>query len=30
MARPRPLPRVDGKGIIDMHVHVGPEFIKRR
>ncbi len=30
MARPRPLPRVDGKGIIDMHVHIGPEFIKRR
>ena len=30
MARPRPLPRVDGKGIIDMHVHVGPEFIMRR
>ncbi len=30
MARSRPLPRVDGKGLIDMHVHVGPEFIKRR
>ena len=30
MAKERPLPRVDGKGIIDMHVHVGPEFIKRR
>ena len=30
MAREKPLPRVDGKGIIDMHVHVGPEFIRRR
>jgi hypothetical protein len=30
MAKERPLPRVDGMGIIDMHVHVGPEFIKRR
>ncbi len=30
MAKERPLPRVDGMGTIDMHVHVGPEFIKRR
>lgn len=30
MAKEKPLPRVDDKGIIDMHVHVGPEFIRRR
>lgn len=30
MAKQKPLPRVDDKGIIDMHVHVGPEFIRRR
>ncbi|MBT3330285.1 MAG: hypothetical protein HOK21_03090 [Rhodospirillaceae bacterium] len=26
----KPLPRVDDQGVIDMHVHVGPEFIRRR
>lgn len=30
MAKAKPLPRVDDKGILDMHVHVGPEFIRRR
>ena len=30
MLKNRPLPRVDNKEIIDMHVHVGPEFIRRR
>jgi hypothetical protein len=30
MSKGRPLPRVDNKGIIDMHVHIGPEFIRRR
>lgn len=30
MAKPKPLPRVDDRGILDMHVHVGPEFIRRR
>src|SRR5215211_5071822 len=30
MSKNRPLPRVDNKGIIDMHVHIGPEFIRRR
>lgn len=24
------LPRVDGRGVIDMHIHVGPEFMTRR
>jgi hypothetical protein len=24
------LPRVDDKGVIDMHVHIGPEFLRRR
>jgi hypothetical protein len=24
------LPRVDGKCVIDMHVHIGPEFLRRR
>lgn len=27
---PTPLPRVDDKLLIDMHVHVGPEFLQRR
>jgi len=26
----KPLPRIDGQGILDMHVHVGPEFLMRR
>lgn len=30
MSRSSPLPRVDGKGIIDMHIHVGPELLRRR
>src|SRR5438477_332009 len=30
MPKERPLPRVDDKGILDMHVHIGPEFIRRR
>lgn len=30
MAKEKPLPRLDGQGIIDMHVHIGPEFIRRR
>lgn len=24
------LPRVDGKGVLDMHVHIGPELLRRR
>lgn len=30
MASIKPLPRLNGAGIIDLHVHVGPEFIRRR
>ena len=30
MARSTPLPRIDDKGIIDMHIHVGPELLRRR
>ncbi len=30
MAKITPLPRLDGQGIVDMHVHIGPEFIRRR
>lgn len=30
MPKEKPLPRIDDKGIIDMHVHIGPEFIRRR
>jgi len=30
MAKAKLLPRVDDRGILDMHVHVGPEFIRRR
>ena len=26
----KPLPRVDGKCVIDMHVHIGPELLRRR
>ena len=26
----KPLPRVDDKCVLDMHVHIGPEFLKRR
>lgn len=26
----KPLPRVDGKCVLDMHVHIGPEFLRRR
>jgi hypothetical protein len=24
------LPRIDGQGVIDMHVHIGPELLRRR
>jgi hypothetical protein len=30
VSRTSPLPRIDGKGIIDMHIHVGPELLRRR
>ena len=30
MSASKPLPTVDGQGIIDMHVHVGPELLPRR
>jgi hypothetical protein len=30
MPTSKPLPTVDGQGIIDMHVHVGPELLPRR
>ncbi|MGE4250108.1 MAG: DUF6282 family protein [Parvibaculaceae bacterium] len=30
MASTKPLPRLGGNGIIDLHVHIGPEFIRRR
>ena len=30
MAKNPPLPTVDGQGIVDMHVHVGPELLPRR
>jgi len=26
----KPLPRIDGQGVIDMHVHTGPELLQRR
>lgn len=26
----KPLPRIDGLGVIDMHVHTGPELLQRR
>jgi hypothetical protein len=26
----RSLPRVDNKCVIDMHVHIGPEFLRRK
>jgi Family of unknown function (DUF6282) len=26
----RSLPRVDAKRVIDMHVHIGPEFLRRK
>ncbi len=30
MANLKTLPRIDGEGVIDMHVHTGPEFLQRR
>ena len=30
MAKHKALPRVDGNGVIDMHIHIGPEFLRRR
>ncbi len=30
MADYKPLPRIDGHGPIDMHVHIGPELLRRR
>ena len=30
MTSPKPLPRIDAQGVIDMHVHTGPEFLQRR
>jgi hypothetical protein len=30
MSSNKPLPTVDGQGIIDMHIHVGPELLRRR
>jgi len=26
----RPLPRVDNRGVLDLHVHIGPELLRRR
>ncbi len=30
MTEYKPLPRIDGQGVIDMHVHIGPELLRRR
>lgn len=30
MADYKALPRIDGHGVIDMHVHIGPELMRRR
>lgn len=30
MSRFKSLPTIDGKGIVDLHVHAGPEFLRRR
>jgi hypothetical protein len=30
MGKVTPLPRVDGQSVLDMHVHIGPEFLRRR